>query len=108
MTVDRRPVERPGEDGNVLADAWIDEEGETLCVYLQDFLERPDGARGPATVEVELAVSVPVSAAASALGCPGHAVLDMVVERWTGRGGALVSWARELPGAKPWSHTDPI
>ena len=108
MGTGRRAVERRGDDGTVFADAWIDDRGETLCVYLQDFLQRPEGARGPATLEIELAVSVPVAAAASSLGCAEDAVLDTVVDRWNGRGGDLLSWARELPGAKPWSHTDPL
>ncbi len=102
--MDKQRIEDP-DDGGALVDAWI--EGGRLVVSLQDLLERPAGSTSTAaTIEVELGASVPLTTVAEHLGVEPADALEHVVARFRGDGRGLLSWARGLPDAQLWSHTD--
>lgn len=103
----RRTIEDREDGKSVLAEVWLDGEPPKLVVYLQEFLQRPEGASGPSAIEVELGSAAPLTSAAVTLRVEPDAVLDTLAERFDGRGAALIEWARELPDAKLWSHIDP-
>ena len=106
MRGQKRTIEDHAGGKNVLAEAWLDGDPPELVVYLQDFLERPEGANGPDSIEIELGCVVGLTAAADDLGVVPSEVLDTVARRFAGKGAELISWATDLPQAQPWSHVD--
>lgn len=104
----KRTIESREDGKGVLAKVWLDGDPAKLVVYLQDFLERPEGASGPSSIEVELGSTVPLESAAEALKVEPDGVLDSVADRFDGDGPGLIEWARHLPGAQPWSHIAPL
>lgn len=99
----RRQIERPAPGTDVVADAWIDATWGTLVVELVDVLQRPEGPRRPDAIMVELGASAPLKWVALELRCAEDEVLDVVAERWAGRGADLLGWLRRMPGAEQWS-----
>lgn len=97
-------MEEPTDDSR--APAQVRTSGTNLVTHLQDFVERPPGARGPDSFEVELGVTVPLSVAAGVLGVHEAAVLQAVSERFRGQGGELLRWGRGLDAAVTWSRTE--